>query len=201
MNSSWKTSLFGLMAGVGAGITGAYLIKPDALASFPHWLPGVGVLLTSIGTTCLGLAARDNNKSSEQVGAGGPSPISIKTLPLLALAAVLSFGTVGCQAPHQRIEYNLAAAPVISLDHARQAWVDYVRQFNPSPAVIARVEVLYEKARAAAIANIDAEQILAGLSGSETNLTARIQQTATSRAAQNALADFVSLLQQLGVKL
>jgi hypothetical protein len=102
--TSWKTTLFGLISGLGAGILGAYMVDPKLLAPFPAWLPGLGVLLSSIGTACLGLAARDNNKTSEDVGASvsPPSapPRTGPSLPgsvlFLALAAVLPAALVSC---------------------------------------------------------------------------------------------------------
>jgi hypothetical protein len=94
--TSWKTTLFGLMAAIGGGILGAYTLKPDMLAGFPHWLPGLGVLLSTIGTACLGLSARDNNKSSEDVGAK-PAAKSPGAILSILLAAGLAGGLVaGC---------------------------------------------------------------------------------------------------------
>ena len=53
--NSWKTTLFGLIAIIGGGIVAAYELKPAMLASFPDWLPGLGFLLSTIGTGGIGM--------------------------------------------------------------------------------------------------------------------------------------------------
>lgn len=60
MNSlSWKTTVAGILTGIGGPLaasgTGIYKIT--------------GIILVAIGPVLLGLSARDNNKTSEQVGA------------------------------------------------------------------------------------------------------------------------------------
>ena len=60
MKTSWKTTLFGALSALGA-----YLVTvPD-----PAWLATLGKALCVIGPGLLGFFARDNNKSSEDVGA------------------------------------------------------------------------------------------------------------------------------------
>lgn len=207
---SWKTTLFGLMAGIGGGITGAYLVKPDLLAHFPAWLPGLGVLLTSIGTTCLGLAARDNNVTSEQAGAApsqpGPSRSAGTVAALLlagALLLPLSLGFSGCQATPARVAYNTASAPALTVDAAMRAWGDYVAQFHPPARTELAVKAAFENYQHAELLAIDAAQAYAELSasGSTNRLGARLQAETTSQTAAHALTDLVNLLQFLGVKL
>ena len=60
MKGSWQTSLFGILTAVGL----ALVPLKD-----PAWLTTVGTILAAIGAAGTGLSARDNNKSSEQVGA------------------------------------------------------------------------------------------------------------------------------------
>jgi hypothetical protein len=90
MMTSWKTSLFGVMAIVGGGIVMAFELKPALLAGFPSWLPGLGFILSTIGGGGVGIYARDNNRSSEQVGAGGQG----NSQGASSLAKTLSVGLV-----------------------------------------------------------------------------------------------------------
>lgn len=208
MNTSWKTTLFGLMAGIGSGIVGAYVIDPKALASFPHWLPGLGVLLSSIGLSSLGLAARDNNKSSEQVGAGGSTlPIAPrKVLPLL-LVGLLGLGSVvsftGCQSTPARIAYNTVSAPAITVNAAMTAWGDYVAQWHPPVAQELQVKAAFEKYQAAELAAISAAKVYADLaaSGNTNSLSARVNTEIQNQTASQALADLVNLVRSFGVNL
>ena len=59
MTKSWKTTLFGIL-----GAVGAYLIT----VKDPTWAQNIGGILAAIGTAGMGLAARDNDKSSEDAG-------------------------------------------------------------------------------------------------------------------------------------
>lgn len=58
---SWKTTLCGGLAALGTYLS----TQKD-----PEWLGFVGTILTGLGTAGIGAFARDNDKSSEQVGAG-----------------------------------------------------------------------------------------------------------------------------------
>jgi len=93
---SWKTTVGGILSG--AGITFAQFFPEHAK---------FGNFAAALGTLLLGLAARDNNKSSEDVGAknGGPVTDPIRQgLPggtgpivgLLLCIATLGFAT-GCK--------------------------------------------------------------------------------------------------------
>jgi hypothetical protein len=212
--TSWKTTLFGLLASLGAGITGAYLLKPDLLAGFPNWLPGLGVLMSSIGTACLGLAARDNNKTSEQVGAGGdvpgPSrPTATTIVPVLVAAVVLSGLCAGlslvsgCGTTPQQATYVAAGTTITSVDAAMTAWGDYVAQFHPPASQEAAVKAAYQKYQAAMTAVVDAMQIYVTLSGSgSTNAPPALATVTTAQTlASQACADLLALLTQFGVKL
>lgn len=59
---SWKTSLGGILSAIGLGLT----------QSGDETLKLIGGVLASIGVLLTGLAARDNNVTSEQVGATKP---------------------------------------------------------------------------------------------------------------------------------
>jgi hypothetical protein len=58
---SWKTTLAGAVSALGVYLTNA--------TGVPEWLHIVGQVLQGAGVFLLGTAARDNNKSSEAVGA------------------------------------------------------------------------------------------------------------------------------------
>ena len=61
MKSSWKTSLFGILAAIGTGLSQT---QPSN-----SWLGVIGLVLAMAGTGGMGMAARDNDRSSEDVGA------------------------------------------------------------------------------------------------------------------------------------
>lgn len=58
---SWKTTLCGALAALGAYLT----TQPD-----PAWLATVGKVLSAVAVAGVGLFARDNDKTSADVGAG-----------------------------------------------------------------------------------------------------------------------------------
>lgn len=60
MSKSWKTTLFGCL-----GAVGVFLMNQKD----PAWLSIVGQILGAIGTAGIGMTARDNDKTSEDVGA------------------------------------------------------------------------------------------------------------------------------------
>lgn len=64
---SWKTTLGGILAGTGTLFAGL----------FPEW-SRYGLFVSGAGTVLLGLAARDNNVSSEDVGIKPAPPLSPK---------------------------------------------------------------------------------------------------------------------------
>ena len=61
-NTSWKTTLAGAVSAL--GIYFSEIQNPD-----PVWLNTIGSILPAGGGFLIGLWARDNNKSSEDVGA------------------------------------------------------------------------------------------------------------------------------------
>lgn len=63
---SWQPKLFGAIAALGS-----YL---ETLTD-PKWLGIVGKIMLAVGTFGLGATARQDNKSSEQVGAGNVPPV------------------------------------------------------------------------------------------------------------------------------
>ena len=56
---SWKTTVCGGIVAVGSWA---------ATQTDPAWLGTVGQILVGVGTAAIGFFARDNDKSSEQVG-------------------------------------------------------------------------------------------------------------------------------------
>lgn len=58
------------MAAIGAAVVAGIQTGLIDASELPKWLKGVAGLLSVMGTAGVGLFARDNNKSSEQVGAG-----------------------------------------------------------------------------------------------------------------------------------
>jgi len=58
--NSWKTTLCGAIAALGSYL----LTVPD-----PAWCATLGKVLVGLGTAAIGFFARDNDKSSEDVGA------------------------------------------------------------------------------------------------------------------------------------
>jgi hypothetical protein len=89
---SWKTTLFGLMAALGAAA-----LTVDGL---PPWALTVCKLSAALGLAGMGFCARDNDKSSEQVGVSNQVPVKVvsvqahkpsgdpRTIPLFALLAL-----------------------------------------------------------------------------------------------------------------
>lgn len=59
MKTSWKTTLCGSIAALGAFL---------ATQTDPSWLPVLGKLLAGAGAFGIGMFARDNDKSSEDIG-------------------------------------------------------------------------------------------------------------------------------------
>lgn len=94
---SWKTSLFGLTAAIGAAIVGAFATGVMDPHDFPLWLKKVALLMAVIGGAGTGFFARDNDKSSEQVGAGGQGKVDItKISVLLLLCCLVAVLFAGC---------------------------------------------------------------------------------------------------------
>jgi hypothetical protein len=84
---SWKTTLFGLMAALGAGA-----VTVDGL---PTWAVTLARLSIALGLAGLGFFSRDNDKTSEQVGAdkkGQQVPIKFGLLAVSALALTAGAG-------------------------------------------------------------------------------------------------------------
>lgn len=73
-SKSWKTSTFALIGGIGAAVVGAMatgILDPN---DFPKWVKGTFGLMSVIGTAGIGVMARDNNKTSDDVGAVNKPP-------------------------------------------------------------------------------------------------------------------------------
>ena len=142
MKSSWKTTLAGLLTG------GGILFAQQ----FPQWSKW-GLFASGVGAILTGLFARDNDKTSEDVGAG---PTSIPARPRSMLAPVLAAGLLPalltgctthvptteitfpggyvCKFPKQTLATNLDL--VIGTNGAVRFHADYIEAFN-EPNVIA----------------------------------------------------------------
>lgn len=125
----------------------------------------------------------------------------MKFIRLAVLAALIIVGfvvglTAGCQSPPQRIAYNVAAVPAVTLDQVMKAWGDYVHQYHPGVDVERKVLAAYQKARTAELVDIDAAHAYANSVGT-TNVIGAIQ----SPEAGRALAELIDLLKSLGVKI
>lgn len=106
MSGSWKTTLGGMLTAGGLALMGApEWVKP----AHAYWLKIAGYLCTIAGPLILGLTARDNDKRSEDVGAGPPATDipgdAVRTmerhtitpkLPLLLLVAAMALPLAGC---------------------------------------------------------------------------------------------------------
>jgi len=193
--NSWKTSLFGLFAGIGAAVS--------MVDGIPHWLLIAARVAAAAGVAGLGISARDNNKTSEDVGAQRkPAPGKI-TLPALALAAIIALNSAGCSSTPQTIAYRAAGTTVITVDKAMNAWADYVTVYHPPAAIELEVKGAFDKYRAAMLIMIDAAQVYVALagSGSSNAPAAQADVAAASAAAAAAFADLLNLLRSFGVNL
>src|ERR1035441_8720490 len=118
MNSSWKTTVFGLMSAIGASVA--------MLDGLPHWLSLSAKVAAAAGIAGLGLAARDNNVTSEQAGAKSTAaPIRPGFVALFLALALAGIAFNGCTSTPSRIAYNTVSAPAVAVDAAMTAWGDY----------------------------------------------------------------------------
>jgi hypothetical protein len=127
-NSSWKTTSAGILAIIGGLTTIAFALKTDGPGLTPE-------IITTAATAILGgvglMFARDNNKTSEEVGAPkaeGNTERFKKTSNEVKVLGLL-FGFVlfsGC-ASIESSAYKTLAITAASVDKATQAYGDYVR--------------------------------------------------------------------------
>jgi hypothetical protein len=199
---SWKTSLCGWLTLIGGAITMGIskgLINP---AHFPAWLGDIAALLSLAGGAGVGIFARDNDKTSEQVNAGQPSSSPLKLTAFLLFALAVSLVTVesGCSSTPARTAYNVVEVGVTSVDEAMTVWGDYVAQFHPGVKAEQEVKDAFEKAKAAELAANSAAHTYADLvaSGNTNSLLVRAEQELTSRTAQQALTDLVNAMRKFG---
>jgi hypothetical protein len=205
--NSWKTTVFGLMASIGAAVAAGIQQGVINAHDLPHWVGSVAALLSVIGIAGLGFNARDNDKTSEQVGAGKPAggPPTV----LLLIIAVLLYGTAismmvsGCVGGPQRIAYNVESTAQVTVETAMGAWGDYVKQYHPPAAQEQQVADAYKHYQDAMTAVIDATQVYVALAANaSTNApNADTQRQLAAHQAAVALADLVALVRNFGVKL
>lgn len=194
---SWKTTSAGALAIIGAITTlwfhrGA--LSPElVMGAATAILSGLGLVL-----------ARDNDKSSEDVGAKSQTATLPKTGPLLALAlcAGLLAVTPGCSTSPPMAVYRATSTAHITVDAAMRAWGDYVAQFHPPVSQEAAVRDAFNKYKLAQLAVLDAaigyqqaQSDGAALSQAQRDLNAALA------AAGAALGDLTSLITSFGVNL
>lgn len=62
------------MAALGGAVVAGYVTGIIDPGDLPKWVKGVASLMSVLGTAGIGFFARDNDKSSEQVGAHKDKP-------------------------------------------------------------------------------------------------------------------------------
>ncbi len=184
---SWKTTLCGVLALLGA-------ITLQFFPEYGRWGSALTALASGLGL----IFARDNNKTSEQVGAGQASSSRLSLFLLLAIAGLLI--TPACKNP-QAVAYKAVGATAVTADQAMSAWGDYVAQFHPPASQEQAVERAYERYQAAMLEVTDAGQEWALLSS--TNAPAlgppdRLNQALAG--SSQALSDLVNLVRAFGAK-
>jgi len=94
--------VFALIGAIGAAILAGIATGVIDPATLPKWLKGVAGLLSVIGPAGVGVFARDNNKTSEDVGANKTNvPINFPLLFLFAAGvSILALGS-GCAVNRQ----------------------------------------------------------------------------------------------------
>lgn len=170
---SWKTSLFGLLAAIGGGILAAMQTGTIDPATLPPWVKSVAVILSIVGTAGVGLFARDNNKTSEDVNAGrrnGQLPLLLFALCVLPLFIVCSGCAVVAQTSTSRPDgtngvVTVAKSRIIAFGDARQM-VDKVRASAGKTSSVGASGVDQESSltNAATIISATAEGVTRGLS-------------------------------------
>ncbi len=93
---SWKTSLFGLMAAIGGAVLAGISTGIIDATEMPRWIKGAAGILSVIGSAGVGVFARDNDKTSEDVKAGNAGSVPIRTLLLLFAFFLVGVLMTGC---------------------------------------------------------------------------------------------------------
>ncbi len=134
---SWKTTLCGVLAIVGAGMTQFFHDTP--------MLFKIGGFLATVAPACGLLFARDNNVTSEQAGATAPR--SGAGTPFLALAAALGLSAlmVGCAGLNRSI---ITVTDVV--DSAMTEYADAQVRGLTTPALDAKVKAAHAEYQKAA---------------------------------------------------
>jgi len=99
---SWKTSLFGLLAAIGAAVLAGLATGIIDANDLPKWVRGVAALMSVIGTAGTGFFARDNDVTSEQVAASKVDAAKITKGALIVVAfCLLAIFFAGCAVNRQ----------------------------------------------------------------------------------------------------
>jgi len=206
MKSSYKTTTFGLMAALGTAVTTAH--AAGMIHDLPKWLGTAAELATVLGIGGIGFFARDNDKTSEDVGAkntptapGRQAPLLSIGFALLLCGAGMCFAFTGCQSTPQRIAYNTVAAPVITLDEAMRAFADYAKEHPLTAQQMSHARVIYGRAQAAELLAIDTAKIASAAASGPNGVQAALRSQQAQQQFASALADLLTFLRALGVKI
>jgi hypothetical protein len=123
---SWKTTIGGSLTAAGTFLWGAPLAM-GALkvpVPIPPWLFSAcvigGLLLSVGGVFCTGLYARDNDKSSEEVGAAKPQSVPVKLMCFF----LLSWGVTGCAQFHSYQKESKPDGSIVEQRHSVTTFLD-----------------------------------------------------------------------------
>lgn len=195
---SWKTTSAGLALIIGALVhlwfTRMHLDETSVMGGIMGILGGIGLLV-----------ARDNDKTSEEVGAGGPgagggAAAKLGLIFLGLLGWTLLAG--GCANTPGQVIYKTEATTHVGVTEAMGLWNVYVGQFHPGTNDEIKVKAAFEKWQAGTLAVCDAGALYAA--AVTTNATGAtgvsgVLEQAISTADQEK-TDLLNLLTQLGVK-
>lgn len=141
--NSWRTTIFGLLAAIGAAVLAGIQTGAIDATHLPSWLKGVAGLLSVLGTAGLGISARDNNKTSEQVGATPGTNIPIRTLVGLLILSVLGvwlmLSAVSCGTTPAAKATQVERIVIHSVNDAMTEWAARV---NAGKATQAQVDAV-----------------------------------------------------------
>jgi hypothetical protein len=130
----------------------------------------------------------------------------ICALMLMVSISLILSPLAGCNTTPQRAAFNAEQGAQVTIEAAMNGWGDYVAQYHPSAAQEAKVKAAYEKYQLAAVAVLDAEQMVEALASSTNSppaavQTATLQKNDAEHQAAIALSDLVGLLRSFNVKI
>lgn len=169
---SWKTTVFGLMGAIGAAVLGALSEKLIDPTTLPSWVRSVAALMSVIGTAGVGVFARDNNKTSEQVNAGKPGGGlggGVVGLVFLLLLALVVWAGAGCKSP-EVAAYRSLGTISITVKGTMDAWGQYCRDGHATEQQVAEVGSIYRQYQRAMRVAESSLKLEKGLEGDRSKL-------------------------------